>query len=378
MLKASLQAISASNTLKGNVKLLSSNISIAVDTSLPYLYLPRAVCSNFERAFGLVMNPSLDLYQLNRTSHSKLRTANPSLNFLFGTGISDSVNITVPYQAFDLQTTAPITGNGTNYFPLRCTDNPSQFALGRAFFQESYVIADYEKNELSISQADFSGKKTNIVSIGSSSSAPTADTTTESSSSRTGLSKGVVVGIAVGASVAAITLFWLLFFLYRRRRNRKATQRPSHISAPLPYYKNRGSWPSSPTSSRPGKTPTIMERPAMSISPSSPSPVDRLEERLRRLERANTSNSNLYSSELPDTNSWSWERRLPPAYENRPTQELPGSDTAAEMDIKSHRVSAANGGRSSTNREAGPYFSFRHIAELAEHGRSRQGSRGTR
>ena len=112
-LEVGLQSITASGTLAGDVTLLSSNLSIFVDSSSPYLYLPKSACSQFERAFGLKMNSKLNLYQLNATAHGPLRTANPTLNFNFASPGADPLQIAVPYQAFDLQTTAPITANGT-------------------------------------------------------------------------------------------------------------------------------------------------------------------------------------------------------------------------------------------------------------------------
>lgn len=75
-----------------------------------------------------------------------------------------AVNISLPYQAFDLQVTQPITENGTNYFPLRCSSNMSQYVLGRAFLQETYLFVDYEKSTFSLSQAQFN-KHSNVVTV---------------------------------------------------------------------------------------------------------------------------------------------------------------------------------------------------------------------
>ena len=348
-LQAALQSISAEDTLAGSITLLSSNITVAIDSTLPYLYLPKASCTNFKRAFGLEFNSDLDQYQLNASAHGQLRKVNPPLVFQFGSS-SSSVNITVPYQAFDLQTTAPITSNGTNYFPLRCTDDVSQFVLGRAFLQEAYVLADYETGNFSVSQADFSGKATNIVTINHAiTSTPTP---VPARSSGSDLSKGAIAGMAVGASAGVILLLSILFFFCRRRRSQKQDTaiRQNDISAPIPYNEKTGmeSAPSSPSMSNPSNEATL------AMSPSAVSPITRLEERLERLERANTARSP--ELELPNRNSYE-ERTLPPQYVQ---QELPGSATAAEIGPRSHRASREP---ESENLPAKPR-SARHIVEL--------------
>jgi hypothetical protein len=69
------------------------------------------------------------------------------------------VNITLPYDAFDLQLSYPYLPNTTYadpskyYFPLRQAANETQYVLGRAFLQEAYLITDYERNNFSIHQA---------------------------------------------------------------------------------------------------------------------------------------------------------------------------------------------------------------------------------
>ena len=368
-LEAGLQSITASGTLVGDVTLLSSNITVAIDSAQPYLYLPKASCSVFERAFGLTLNSSLNLYQPNTTAHGALRKSNPSLSFHFGASMSDMLNITLPYQAFDLQTTAPITQNGTNYFPIRCTGDSSQFVLGRAFLQETYLLADYETGNFSISQADFSGKQANIVTINHADKPATSTDDSAPGPASSGLGKGAIAGIAVGASVAVILLLSVLFFFYRKRKTRESASKRGSISAPIPYDASKESWPSSPASSQTHKfSPTSNNNNTMVSGFSGQTPAVRsFEERLQRLERAGT--TRVPDLELPNTNSYVESRKMRNEYGPRLNQELPGSATAAEIASKSRRASKDE----RENVEEKPPVPAKEVFELADE-RSGRGS----
>ena len=367
-LEAGLQSITASGTLVGDVTLLSSNITVAIDSAQPYLYLPKASCSVFERAFGLTLNSSLNLYQPNTTAHGALRKSNPSLSFQFGASTSDMLNITLPYQAFDLQTTAPITQNGTNYFPIRCTSDSSQFVLGRAFLQETYLLADYVTGNFSISQADFSGKQANIVTINHADKAATPTDNSAPGSASSGLGKGAIAGIAVGASVAVILLLSVLFFFCRKRKTKDSASKRGSISAPIPYDASKESWPSSPASSQTHKfSPTSNNNTLVSGFSGQTPAVQSFEERLQRLERAGTTRAP--DLELPNTNSYVESRKMRNEYGPRLNQELPGSATAAEIASKSRRASKDE----RENVEEKPPVPAKDVFELADE-RSGRGS----
>lgn len=118
-----------------------------IDSTLPYLWLPRSVCSAFEDAFGLTWDPTTSLYLVNDTQHTALTTLNPSITFTLSNSLSGSasVDIVLPYAAFDLTATYPLTPspNATRYFPLKRADNETQYTLGRAFLQEASLPTLY-------------------------------------------------------------------------------------------------------------------------------------------------------------------------------------------------------------------------------------------
>lgn len=150
-------AITAANTIMGTVNPLSSGILALIDSGTPHIWLPLPACTAFERAFGLTYDPHTDLYLVNSTTHTQLTQLNPSITLTLGNEISSgqSINITLPYAAFDLQASHPIYPNATPYFPLRRAANDSQYTLGRTFLQEAYLTVDHTRSNFSVQQAIF-------------------------------------------------------------------------------------------------------------------------------------------------------------------------------------------------------------------------------
>lgn len=115
-----------------------------IDATIPHIWLPQNVCTAFENAFGLTYNDTIDRYLVNDTLHEQLQSRNPSISFILGNQRigGDTVNITLPYQAFDLtlEPTIPATldiDSPKRYFPIRRGDNDTQYTLGRTFLQEA-------------------------------------------------------------------------------------------------------------------------------------------------------------------------------------------------------------------------------------------------
>ena len=140
-LEVGLQSITGTNTLAGVVSLLSEGVYSLLDSTLPYIWLPKSACDMFERAFGLTYDPLTELYIVNDTMHDRLKEINPSITFKLGMTLvaGTYINIVLPYAAFDLRATYPIYQNATNYFPIRRAVNETHFVIGRTFFQEAYV-----------------------------------------------------------------------------------------------------------------------------------------------------------------------------------------------------------------------------------------------
>ena len=211
------------------LKLLGSDEAslFTIDSSTPYLWLPEAVCLEFERAFGLTYDETIELYTFgsNSTQHQVLVNWNMTFQFNVADlpGSSNSVSLSLPYDAFDLQLSYPYPGWNasqssppTNYFPLRKAANNTQYTLGRTFLQETYLKVDYERNNFSVFQATFSPNaltNTDLISI----TRPKNSTFTgpESDPPEPTLSRAGVAGVIVGGAIALTSLVGLVV-LYMR------------------------------------------------------------------------------------------------------------------------------------------------------------------
>ncbi|KAI4138346.1 MAG: hypothetical protein LQ341_004714 [Variospora aurantia] len=200
--------------------LLSDSIAAYVDSTIPWIYLPVEACKKFEDAFGITWSEQLQGYPINDSLHETLTSQNASVIFTISNYISGSgpsVDITLPYAAFDLIMKPPMVRQSQRYFPLARAANESQYTLGRTFLQEAYLIADYERRNFSIAQCSWvENAQQSIESI-------TVPVNMTLSGASQELSAGGKAGIAVG-SVAVIFAIGLILclFVIRRRRNRRA------------------------------------------------------------------------------------------------------------------------------------------------------------
>jgi hypothetical protein len=196
-----------------------------IDSSTPFLWLPEYVCEEFAEAFNLTYDDNLQLYVYpdNGTTLDKIRSQNITFTFSIADfpGSSNSVDISLPFAAFDLQLSYPYPGleanatsTSTNYFPLRIASNYTQYTIGRSFLQEAYLTVDYERNNFSVSQAKFaldSLTNINLVPItrpANSNFTGPAGFTGQS----TGLSTGAMAGVGIG--VAALVLCFIGYIVY--------------------------------------------------------------------------------------------------------------------------------------------------------------------
>lgn len=226
-----IDSISATNANGTSTLLqLSDSVSATIDSSTPYLWLPAAVCDRFAAQLGLYYNDTLNLYAFaNSTMYDALHTSSPTFLFALSDVSTDpnAVNITLPYDAFDLQLTFPAIPNTDSgdadatmqYFPLRQASSDDQYTIGRVFLQEAYIITDYERNNFSIHQAVHTASpltNTSIISItqpSSSALSPVANSTGMK------LSTPAIVGISIAAVI--LTSFVTIGIMYCRRRRRK-------------------------------------------------------------------------------------------------------------------------------------------------------------
>ncbi|TVY41648.1 hypothetical protein LOCC1_G005889 [Lachnellula occidentalis] len=248
----------------GNKTLSSTSFPASIDSTVPYFYLPEEVCQQFENVFGIVYDTASGLYLVNDTLHTKLLSEAAEITFTLSDEKSKVlVDIILPYQAFDLVAQWPLVQNDTRYFPLKRAADNSQNTLGRAFLQEAYLIADYERSNFSISQRKWEANpEANVQPILLPSDTPTTHKKT---------SVGVYVGITIGIAVFLTFLAGGFISLRKKYRNTRAIRTelqsmPAHSPKPsLP----ESSLPSFSLSSISGplKRDEIQYQPVM-VSPS--------------------------------------------------------------------------------------------------------------
>ena len=200
-----------------------------IDSSTPFLWLPQAVCSQFEKALNLTYDDSLDLYTFaDNVTHQTLVNWNLSFAFTIADlpGSSKTVSLSLPYSAFDLQLSYPYPGlnitqydPAVNYFPLRKAANTTQYYIGRSFLQETYLMVDYERNNFSIHPATFSIDPLQSMALVDISRPSNSTWSGPKTAKAPSLSTGATVGIAIAAIVGFAFLICLLVVVRKIRRD---------------------------------------------------------------------------------------------------------------------------------------------------------------
>jgi len=211
----------------------ADRVSAVIDSSTPYLWLPKAACDRFANTLGLVYDESLNLYTFSANTSQHAVLQNSSLVFAFS--LSDiaaspsQVTIKLPYDAFDLELSYPAipgttfgAANATKrYFPLRQAASLDQYTIGRAFLQEAYIITDYERSSFSLHQSKYTSspvQDTAIVAITRPVNSNLSGGPDKPKSMK--ISTGAIVGIAI-AAVALVAFLTVAIFFWRRRMRNK-------------------------------------------------------------------------------------------------------------------------------------------------------------
>ncbi|KAK4635906.1 hypothetical protein CLAFUW4_01572 [Fulvia fulva] len=216
--------VNVQSITSGTTNLLpGGSISMFIDSTTAQIWLPETACTAFEQAFGLTYDNTSSLYLVNSSLHTTLQQSNPSVTFTIGSETTggETVDIVLPYGAFDLQATFPSVQNPNTsyYFPLKRAQNETQYTLGRTFLQEAYLIADYDRQNFTVAPCIWDQDKVSSASL--KSILRTNETSSDGgsgSSSNTGAIAGGVVGGVLGA---AVIVGAILYFLRRRKQGER-------------------------------------------------------------------------------------------------------------------------------------------------------------
>jgi hypothetical protein len=219
-----LAGLTANTTNKQNIHLLDrEDVNLFVDSTVAELWLPLSICKAFEDSFGLKYDSQTGLYLVDDALHQSLMSQNPSVTFSLGQKWrSDlSVQITLPYAAFDLEASAPYRGlkQSNRYFPIRRSNETNQGILGRTFLQEAYLTVDWERQNFSVSAVDWTfGKSPQLSAIVSPQYADKQAPPRKKVPLSTSAVIGIAVGVGLGFALVAMVGGW---WFWRRRHQRK-------------------------------------------------------------------------------------------------------------------------------------------------------------
>ncbi|KAF2092413.1 acid protease, partial [Rhizodiscina lignyota] len=271
-LVVAIQKIAGANSTWSDDDLLPSAIYAYVDSTVPQIWLPLEACQSFEMAFGLTYDNDTDLYLVNQDLHNSLTKSNPNVTFTLGQGFSGgpTVNITLPYAAFDMQATPPYQGliAQSYYFPLRRATNDTQYTLGRTFLQEAYLFVDWERETFNVSQCAWVEDMTEHLvavrspneTVGDDGSGSSSSASSGGSSGSSGLGTGAIVGIAVGIGAAVAILVIGLFFFIRRRRKAAKGHSDDHEKLETPEPDPTSAEPSNRASRRASRENNVIPK----------------------------------------------------------------------------------------------------------------------
>jgi hypothetical protein len=219
--------LTTNTTSKQNTNLLKrDDLNMFIDSTIAEMWLPVEICKAFEDTFGLKYDTKTGLYLVDDALHSSLVAQNPNITFTLGQKYSTeaTLQITLPYAAFDLEASPPYRGlrKKSRYFPIRQGQNASQWVLGRTFLQEAYLTVDWERQNFSLSAVDWTfGKPQKLVPIVSTQYAVQH----ASPRRKKPLPTAAVIGISLGGGfVFALIILAIGWWFWRRRHQRKLAE----------------------------------------------------------------------------------------------------------------------------------------------------------
>ncbi|KAK8242728.1 aspartic peptidase domain-containing protein [Phyllosticta capitalensis] len=212
--KIEVTGLTMANQVISNVSFLST-----IESALPYLYVEKSICSEFQRVFNLSYDSGSDLYFIPDDLHSRLVALNPSIIFTvcgsYNGGKTHCGDFPFPYAAFALNASYPLlkypngsiinsTAQSRRYFAIKQSNDANSVVLGRVFLQETHIFADFDRKFFNLSQTVFDSTAESRVSIVQAPSNATDD-------GAAALTAADVTGIVISVVAALATSCYLAF-----------------------------------------------------------------------------------------------------------------------------------------------------------------------
>ncbi|KAF2754504.1 acid protease [Pseudovirgaria hyperparasitica] len=246
-LRLSVTSIKTKSGPNGDRVVSDTTITMPIDSTVPELWLPRSVCDQFQTAFNLNYSDSADRYYFGSFALAReIASKNPAVEFVIADGFesSESITISVPFSAFNLNVSFPVFESAVPWFPIRRAANETQYTLGRVFMQAAYVFADYERGNFTVTQTAYSSPmpSPDIVTVyaiqdSGPGSGGNGNQDEAPPTGGGGLSTGAKAGIAVGV-VLAVVLGGVGTFLWLKHRRKTDYDKEVTISGTPDGEKN--------------------------------------------------------------------------------------------------------------------------------------------
>ncbi|KAF4556473.1 Eukaryotic aspartyl protease-like protein 3 [Elsinoe fawcettii] len=213
------------------VRSFSTSFTADIDSTSPFMILPSEVCILLDKTYGLTTSDSQEYYRINVSRSEDLMRQNASVTFHLGPEISGGsrVSVALPYAAFNQNISYPHTevGNTERYFPVRCTDDASQYILGRTFLQEAYLIADYDSATFKVAQCrwDLQGTSNPQIEAIKSTAKGSVPTDIPVPTAQRGFNLGATSGMIISGLVVLLAIGLGIWFVRRRRRQYEQAER---------------------------------------------------------------------------------------------------------------------------------------------------------
>lgn len=140
----------------GNSSIPTSGLPVILDPCSPYLTLPKSTCDAIASHLPVSYNSSLGLYLWNTTSprYTAIVSSASVLSFTFmGSSNTQTLSVSVPFAHLNLTLSPPfVSSDPTPYFPC-FTGGIGAHVLGRAFFQDAFIGANWEAKKIFLAQA---------------------------------------------------------------------------------------------------------------------------------------------------------------------------------------------------------------------------------
>lgn len=214
-LSVGLQKISISEGSKFNAstQILKKPVTLPLEPLISRIWLPQVVCEEFEKALGLSWNASAQLYFITDEQHASFLARNISITFSLSDASLEgpTTDITLAYSDLALLAIYPLTDHPGRYFPVQRAYIDNQIVLGRAFLQATYVIADYDRMTMNISQANLdANSEKRIYTIVPPPPPPPPDPkehpNTPNGTQHRKFASGVIAGIVIGCVLGTLAL----------------------------------------------------------------------------------------------------------------------------------------------------------------------------